>query len=117
MRQRHHWDDFISKPFREAELFQKIHAHVGVQYDYAEPAAAAAVEQSAELTPESLINLPEELIEAMREAVITADFDELLAKILNVETRDPLTARGLRRLAEDFRYEKLLELFNTAAVH
>ena len=24
-------DDFISKPFREAELFQKIHAHVGVR--------------------------------------------------------------------------------------
>jgi CheY-like chemotaxis protein len=30
-------DDFIGKPFREAELFQKIHAHVGVEYLYAEP--------------------------------------------------------------------------------
>ncbi len=29
-------DDFISKPFREVELFQKIHAHVGVEYVYAE---------------------------------------------------------------------------------
>ena len=29
-------DDFISKPFREAELFQKIHAQVGVEYVYAE---------------------------------------------------------------------------------
>ena len=29
-------DDFIGKPFREAELFQKIHAHVGVEYIYAE---------------------------------------------------------------------------------
>ena len=29
-------DDFISKPFREAELFQKIHAHAGVEYVYAE---------------------------------------------------------------------------------
>src|SRR3954447_2607965 len=29
-------DDFIGKPFREAELFQKIHAHVGVEYQYAE---------------------------------------------------------------------------------
>jgi CheY-like chemotaxis protein len=25
-------DDFIGKPFREAELFQKIHAHAGVEY-------------------------------------------------------------------------------------
>ena len=25
-------DDFIGKPCREAELFQKIHFHVGVEY-------------------------------------------------------------------------------------
>ena len=34
-------DDFISKPFREAEVFQKIHAHLGVAYVYAEAPAAA----------------------------------------------------------------------------
>jgi len=35
-------DDFISKPFRDAELFQKIHAHVGVEFVYAEDPTAAA---------------------------------------------------------------------------
>src|SRR5207253_9878444 len=25
-------DDFMGKPFREAELFQKLHAHLGVEY-------------------------------------------------------------------------------------
>src|SRR6188768_3894477 len=29
-------DDFIGKPFREAELFQKIHVHVGVEYECAD---------------------------------------------------------------------------------
>ena len=33
-------DDFISKPFREAELFQKIHVHLGVEYVYAEDASS-----------------------------------------------------------------------------
>src|SRR5688572_28956886 len=33
-------DDFISKPFRDADLFQKIHAHLGVEYVYAEEGAA-----------------------------------------------------------------------------
>ena len=74
-------DDFISKPFREAELFQKIHAHVGVEYVYAEQPAAAAQEEAAELTPESLAGWPQDLIDPMREAVITADLDQLLAKI------------------------------------
>ena len=103
-------DDFISKPFREVELFQKIHAHVGVEYVYAEHPTAAAQEETAELTPESLAGWPQELIDSMREAVITADLDQLLAKIQEVEARDPRLARGLRRLAEGFQYQKLLDL-------
>ena len=108
-------DDFISKPFREAELFQKIHAHVGVEYVYAEQPAAAAQEEAAELTPESLAGWPQDLIDPMREAVITADLDQLLAKIQEVEARDPRIAQGLRRLAEGFQYQKLLDLFSTGA--
>ena len=40
-------DDFISKPFREVELFQKIHAHLGVEYVYAEEPADADPEETA----------------------------------------------------------------------
>jgi len=105
-------DDFISKPFREVELFQKIHAHVGVEYIYAEPPTAPAQEEAAELTPESLAGWPQDLIHAMREAVITADLDQLLATIQEVEARDPHLARGLRRLAEGFQYQKLLDLLS-----
>ena len=103
-------DDFIGKPFRETELFQKIHAHVGVEYLYAEyPTATAQVE--AELTLESLAGWPQDLIDPMREAVITADLDRLLTRIQEVEARDPRIAHGLRRLAEQFEYQKLLDLF------
>ena len=104
-------DDFISKPFREAELFQKIHTHVGVKYVYAEHPTASAQEEAAELTAESLAGWPHDLIHPMREAVITADLDQLLAKIQEVEARDPRIAQGLRRLAERFEYQKLLDLF------
>jgi PAS domain S-box-containing protein len=104
-------DDFISKPFREAELFQKIHAQVGVKYVYAEETAAAAREEVAELTLESLANLPRDLVDLMREAVIGADLDQLLAQIREVEARDSRTAYGLRGLAEQFEYQKLLDLF------
>ena len=110
-------DDFISKPFREAELFQKIHAHVGVEYVYAEDPTAAAQEEAAELTPESLAGWPQDLIDPMREAVITADLDQLLARIQEVEARDPRIAQGLRRLAEGFQYQKLLDLFSTGSPH
>ncbi|MEX2176358.1 MAG: PAS domain S-box protein [Pirellulaceae bacterium] len=108
-------DDFVGKPFREAELFQKIHAHVGVEYLYAEDSTVAGQEETAELTAESLALWPRDLIDPMREAVLTADLDQLLANIQAVEARDPRVARGLRRLAEDFQYQKLLDLFGTGS--
>jgi PAS domain S-box-containing protein len=110
-------DDFISKPFRETELFQKIQAHVGVNYVYAENPSGVAQEEAPELTPESLANWPLDLIGPMREAVITADLDQLLARIEAVETRDPRVAAGLRRLAEGFQYQKLLDLFSIGSPH
>ena len=108
-------DDFISKPFREGELFQKIHSHVGVEYVYAADPTAAAQAEVAELTPESLVGWPQDVIEPMREAVLTADLDQLLAKIQEVEARDPRIAQALRRLAEGFQYQKLLNLFSTGS--
>ena len=108
-------DDFIGKPFREAELFQKIHVHVGVEYLYAEEPTAVAPEEVAALTPESLAGWPPDLIDPMREAVITADLDQLLARIQEVEARDPRIAHGLRRLAESFQYQKLIDLLSTGS--
>jgi PAS domain S-box-containing protein len=106
-------DDFISKPFREAELFQKIRTHVGVEYIYAEDSAAASQTEVIELTAESLAGWPQNLINPMREAVITADLDQLLATIQVAEAHDPRIAQGLRRLAETFQYQKLLDLLGT----
>ncbi len=105
-------DDFIGKPFREAELFQKIQTHTGVAYQYAEDPTEAPME-TANLTHESLALWPRDLIHSMREAVITADLDLLLAKIQEVETRDPQVSQALRRLADNFEYQKLLDLLGT----
>src|SRR5271166_1541179 len=73
-------DDFISKPFREVELFEKIHTHLKVEYVYAEN-AAAAVEEAVEVTEAALAKLPREWIDMMRDSVVTADLDQLLATI------------------------------------
>jgi PAS domain S-box-containing protein len=105
-------DDFISKPFREAELFEKIHLHAGVQYVYAEHPTTQTQDETAELTIQSFSGWPQDVIAPMREAVMTADLDQLLTMIDAVELRDPGVAKGLRRLAEGFQYQKLLDLFS-----
>jgi len=106
-------DDFIAKPIQEAELFQKIHAHLGVEYVYAEEPAPTPLQDKAELTVESLAGLPEEILHSMREAVIRADLDHLLATIQDVEAHDPKTGQELRSMAEGFQYQKLLDLLST----
>ncbi len=108
--------DFISKPFREAELFRKIHTHLGVRYDYAEEAEPVAEEDVAELSTASLVALPLSLIAALREAVTTADLDQVLAIIDDIEEIDSSLARRLRRLAEAFRYQDLLDLLHIGDV-
>jgi PAS domain S-box-containing protein len=106
-------DDFLGKPFREAELFQKIHDHLGVEYVYAEQLTNADPEETVELASGALASWPQDLIDPMREAVITADLDQLLAIIQQSESHDPHIAKGLRRLAESFQYQKLLDLLNS----
>ena len=101
-------DDFIGKPFQEVELFQKIRDHLGVEYLYADDEVP---EEATDLTPESLAILKPELIHQMREAVLGADLDQLLAKIQEAEPLAPEVARGLRSLAERFEYQELLDLF------
>ncbi|HSZ54631.1 MAG TPA: PAS domain S-box protein [Tepidisphaeraceae bacterium] len=108
-------DDFIGKPFREAELFQKIHLHLGVEYVYAQDPSAAAAEEPDQLTLESLAGLPQDLVHTMHEAVLAADLDQLLETITEIEARDPGVARGLRRLAEGFQYQKLSDLLSNGS--
>ncbi len=110
-------DDFIGKPFREGELFQKMRTHLRVEYVYAEPADPKAREDAGELALDSLAGWPRGVVAPMREAVVTADLDQLLARIETVEARDPRIAQGLRRLAQGFQYQKLLDLFAAESPH
>jgi hypothetical protein len=82
-----------------------------VEYVYAEQLSPDVQEARAELTAESLAGWPRDIIRAMREAVISADLDDLLENIRAVEPRDPRIAQDLRCLAERFEYQKLLDLF------
>jgi PAS domain S-box-containing protein len=110
-------DDFISKPFREVELFQKIQSQLGIRYVYAEESPSQVPEEIPELTASSLADCPTDLLESMRDSVVAADLDQLLTTIRQVEVHQPALALGLRHLAEGFEYQKLLDFLDTGAVH
>ena len=104
-------NDFIGKPFREAELFGKIHDHGGVEFTYFDEAAVSAPVDVDEPAAGCLTGWPESVIKPMRDAVMVADLDQLLTRIDEASERDPHLGARLRRLAENFEYQKLLDLF------
>jgi PAS domain S-box-containing protein len=108
-------DDFVSKPFRETELLEKIGRLLGAKYVYAEESVSVAAKPEAleALTSESLTGLPGELVRQIRESTINADLDRMLELIQQAATHDARAANGLRSLAERFDYQKLLDLLPT----
>ena len=107
-------DALILKPFREAELFDKMRTLLGAEYLYEEePGAAAPGNGEPEpggLKPGALARLPAQLVSQLCEAAINGDFQFLLELTARVETSDSHTAGMLRALAGKFNTERILAL-------
>ncbi|MBI4397114.1 MAG: response regulator [Elusimicrobia bacterium] len=106
-------DDFITKPFREEELYEMVQRLLGVEYDYAESAAPGSLpEKREEVTPEDAASLPAALAAEILEATVKGDFDRVMDRIQQVEAGDARLAAGLRDLAEQFDFQRLIELLS-----
>ncbi len=107
-------DDFIGKPYKQDDLFQKLADWLHAEYDYAEQVEmnAAKLREAApiSLTSESLSKLPSEILEQMGKAADGGYQDRLLALIDQVAAQDPHLAAGLRSLVETFQYERFIDL-------
>jgi CheY-like chemotaxis protein len=107
-------DDFIGKPYKENDLFQKLADWLHAEYDYAEQEQvnAAKAHEAGLISPasESLSKLPREILKQMAEAAAGGYQDRLLALIDQVGAQDAALSAELRNLAVAFQYEKLIEL-------
>ncbi|MDZ7698116.1 MAG: response regulator [Deltaproteobacteria bacterium] len=104
-------DGYVHKPFRTEELFAVLRKCLGLRYVYAEGAGQASEKSGVQpLTREDLAALPEELCQAMRQAVDEGDMAGLQALIAQVEETDAETARKLRNLADRYDYETLTQV-------
>lgn len=102
-------DDFIAKPFRDVELFEKLSTLLELEY-LGEEETKATYEASDSLTPESIATLPADLVRQMREAARFGDLDRFLNLLSAVEQHSVDMAQGLRELADAFDLQRLLEL-------
>lgn len=113
-------DDFLGKPFREEELFEKISEHTGAIFCYEEDVGgtkAASGTESHPLTREEVEHaLPADLRSRLRAAAVQADFDEMLAVLGEAGPDAANVAAELRSRVERFDYQSLLSVLEPQSV-
>ncbi len=104
-------DDVIHKPFKADEIFDAMAQKLGVRYRY-EEAAAEPAGAPVEVTAEAVAALPEELRDTLRDAAVTLSNEAFDDALVPVRARDPALADGLADLAQNFRFDRILELLD-----
>ena len=107
-------DSFMSKPFKEEKLFDIIKQHLKVKYDYIDEKPISdrnTLSEGVQVTHETVHKLlPKTLIKKLEKAVLQADFDLIMSLLKTVKKVNNACYKELFQLAENFEYDKLLEL-------
>ncbi|HEY9771791.1 MAG TPA: response regulator [Coleofasciculaceae cyanobacterium] len=105
-------DDFMRKPFHEAELLEKIGQYLNVDYLY-EDTVDVSLEQELlleELTRESLSVMPSHWRSQLYEAAAQVDNQEIFQLLTEIPDEYESLAKRLEDLAEQFRCDKIIDL-------
>jgi two-component system sensor histidine kinase/response regulator len=107
-------DDYLSKPFKDAELFEIIGRLTGAEYLYEETSALKVSDTADDkvLMCKTVAALPPDLVNQMRAAVESADIDQLNDLVLQLAKGQPLLAKQIQEMAARYEYEALTEIFS-----
>ncbi|NER38004.1 MAG: PAS domain S-box protein [Oscillatoria sp. SIO1A7] len=114
-------DDFIRKPFREAEIFDTINKHLRVRYSYEKSAdgldSTETEQTEAAIVPSSeiLASFSPDWLASLHQATIEGDLDVMLSLIDEIRTQDNPLANALAALAKRFQFEQILTLTQKAS--
>jgi len=107
-------DDFIRKPFKTEEIYNSLQKHLKLRfiYDQAETdtRAPSGVGETADLKSHIRM-LPEQLRSRILQAAIRADVEETEKIIQEIQDLNPQLASGLRKLVDEFEFEKIQVYF------
>ncbi|GET40319.1 hybrid sensor histidine kinase/response regulator [Microseira wollei] len=108
------FDDCVSKPFREAELFAAMSQHLGVRYIYEEPTTSEASKEENVLSGEDFASLPAEWLKKLEEAILMGDMKLMEDAIGQIRTQDDAIALAIAHCLDNFEYDKILHLIEAA---
>jgi len=106
-------DEFVRKPFQEADIFDAISRQLGVQYVYDVEGSPPSKEdfgkaKQAHVTPEDLAGLPSDLLASLERAAGSLNISETQAIIGQIREVDRNIGNRLADLASEFRYDLIL---------
>jgi len=106
-------DDFLSKPFREADLLERLRVRLGVEYISVDAATmrtpGATLLNNGASSGFTLADLPASVRGELHTAAVHADYDRLMALADQIAGLDADLARVLRQTVERFDYQKLID--------
>jgi CheY-like chemotaxis protein len=111
-------DGYLSKPFKEAELFENIGRLTGTEYLYEKTGGGEKTPETADdtaLMRKSVAALPPDLVGKLRDAVERADLDRLNDLAGQLITDHPTLAQRIQEMASRYEYDALIELFSSGA--
>ncbi len=107
-------DDFLPKPFREADLLEKLRVYLGLEWVYEEGTVAKATDSQGEQksVEESIVAPPAEEVAALLDLAMRGDLRGIAKRAARLEELDrqwlPF-ATHLRQLAKDFKGKQIRE--------
>jgi signal transduction histidine kinase/CheY-like chemotaxis protein len=106
-------DDFLRKPFREGDIFEGMKKHLGVRYVYEDrgdenSSLTKSGEENA-LSNSAFAELPEELINKLKEAIFNLDLDVMEEIAEEIKGENPRLGGAIEGCINNFEYEKILQ--------
>lgn len=107
-------DDYVRKPFREDELFDTLHKHLGVSFTYEDIASPYPESSPIDLASliKQLADLPLEWRYELRQATLLGYSNQISALIDTVRLSAPQIAESLRELADSYDHQAMLALLD-----
>ncbi|NOR68137.1 MAG: PAS domain S-box protein, partial [Methylomarinum sp.] len=102
-------DTVIKKPFKIKELLDAIAIYSQVEYEY--ETLKTEIADSAILTKDMLLNIPADLLEQLRVAVLIGDTKQLNFLLELVEPYAPEVAKKLSECIKNYEFDILLQVF------
>ncbi len=114
-------DAFMRKPFREAEIFDAMHKHIGVRYIYEKTSQANVLKTNNRdlevFTVNAFNALPQQLVAELKQAILNVDMDLIDSSIEQISLQDQLLGSAIANCIDNFEYDKVLNLIAETKYH